>query len=319
MKIQDHPLYGATIQTLLKNLGINSIEELLIAIQLSFRVFYVPKKNGSKRVIEAPNQHLKSILKKLAVLLQLLDCPEYNFCGWKKQNTLQNAQVHVNANAYLVSDISAYYPNTKAKYVRKFFEKFNTDKETLDLLVKLTTFHNHLPTGAPTSPILVYLSHQELFDEIYAKMKEQGIKMSLYADDITLSSKHGITNATVKYIQSVLRRHELLVKLEKTKHFGYKKAKITGYYILQNGKISIPYCKGHDVVKMLKEKHINDMTENELQKLLGKINYIYKVDNKAFKITRIKIIKRLKQLLNEKLISVTSAFVLYQKMQYQIQ
>lgn len=324
MKIQDHPLYGGKIQTLidlLRNdaeLSDISIEKINSAIKSGYHVFYVPKKNGSKRIIEAPNDYLKLILSALAQNLQLLDCPEYNFCGWKKQNTLQNAQTHINANAYLVSDISEYYPNTKAKYVRDFWKKFNTDEESLDILVKLTTYHNHLPTGAPTSPILVFLTHEELFNQIYKKMKEQGIKVSLYADDITLSSKHGITNSTVKYIQSVLKKHKLLLKPEKTKHFSYKKAKITGYYILQNGKLSVPYCKGHDVVKMLKEKPIKDMTENELLKVLGKIEYIRKIDKNAFKIKRLKIVKQLKQVQALKYITTVMGYFKYQNMMYQL-
>lgn len=71
MKIQDHPLYGGNIRTLLKlfrnynkilhNL---SIEEINSAIKLGYRVFYVPKKNGKKRIIEAPNYDLYQHLHK---------------------------------------------------------------------------------------------------------------------------------------------------------------------------------------------------------------------------------------------------------------
>jgi hypothetical protein len=305
MKIQEHPLYGGTIKTLLELLGVNDKEELITAINGGYRVFKIPKKDGKPRIVEAPNKQLKIILTKFVKLLQLLDCPEYNYCGWKKQNTLMNVKKHLkNANAYLVADISKYYPNTKAQYVREFFAKFNTDIETLDILVKLTTFHKHLPTGAPTSSILVFLSHKELFDKINAKMQEEEITFSLYADDMTFSSKHGITNQNLRYVRSILAKHHLQAKPEKSKHYSYKKANITGYYLLQNGKIDVSFSQRHKVIKKLKEKSIYEMTEKELMKLLGKINYIHAIDNKAFKITRIKVIKRLKQLYAERFISV---------------
>ena len=226
MKIQEHPLYGGTIKTLLELLGVNDKEELITVIKGGYRVFIILKKDGKPRIVEAPNKLLKKNLRKLAKILQLLDCPEYNFCGWKKQNTLMNVKRHLNANAYLTADISKYYPNTKVKYVREFFAIFNTDEETLDMLVKLTTFRNHLPTGAPTSSILVFLSHQELFDEINAKMQEEEITFSLYADDMTFSSKHGITNQKLRYVRSILAKHHLQAKPEKSKHYSYQKANI---------------------------------------------------------------------------------------------
>lgn len=311
MAIQDHPLKGGNTDKLIEILKSNneklidlSLDKIHNAIKIGFRAFSIPKKNGKLRPIEAPNKDLKLILSALSKSLQTLDCPEYNFCGWKKQNTLQAAKKHLNAHAYFTADISKYYPNTKAIYVRKFFEKFNTDKKTLDLLVKLTTFRNHLPTGAPTSPILAFLSHQELFDEINEKMKEESITFTLYADDVGLSAKHGITNETLGYIRSVIAKHQLQAHPEKSQHFSYKKAKMLGYYLLQNGKIDVPFSQRHKVIKKLKEKSIYDMSINELEKLLGKINYIHAIDNKAFKITRIKVIKRLKQLYTERFISV---------------
>ena len=57
-------------------------------------------------------------------------------------------------------DISHYFPSTKAEYIKQFFEKtFNVRSDVLDLLVnKLTTLNGYLPTGLPTSTILIIVA-----------------------------------------------------------------------------------------------------------------------------------------------------------------
>ena len=212
----------------------------------------------------------------------------YNYAGYEGRNAYQNAKAHVGNFAFVTLDIKSYYPNTKAKYVYELLvNKFGIceekDKEQLDFLMRILTFNGHVPTGAPTSPIIAFLAHKDLFDEIYEYTKALDIIFTLYYDDITLSAKHGITMEVVKHIEDILAKHELKINPKKTIFYSYKKAHITGYYIHQSGKISIPYHFGHDVVKMLDKKRIKEMSKKELNRLIGKINHIQYIDKKAFK------------------------------------
>ena len=90
------------------------------------------------------------------------------------QAILKNAQKHRFKREVTTIDIAHYFPNTSEKYIRQFFEKkLGVKKEVADILVKLTTHKNHLPTGAPTSTLLSCFVHQEIFDSIYKKMQSQ--------------------------------------------------------------------------------------------------------------------------------------------------
>lgn len=289
-------LYGiSTLQELAEILDF-PIKSLIEVTQKGYRGYYVQGKT-KKRLIEEPNILLKLILKELKeTLFEMFYCPEYNKC-WSGGNNYLNAQAHVGQHAYVTTDISSFFTNSKASYVRKFFkDKLKISGEALDLLVQMCTYKGHIPTGAPTSSILAFLSHKDLFDEIAEYMNKRDITFTLYVDDITLSAKHGITGEAIKLIKSVLKRHKLEIKPEKTKFYSYKKAMITGFYLTQDGKISVPDSVGHKVVSLLREKPLEDMNKKELRRVIGLINYCQTADKRSFSATQRNAIRALKKL-----------------------
>lgn len=289
-------LYGiSTLSELAQVLKIPE-ENLIEETQKGYRSYFVQGKT-KKRLIEEPNMILKDILKDLKKLLvKMFDCPEYNKC-WSGGNNYQNAQAHAGQHAFVTTDISSFFTNSKAYYVREFFKnKLNISGETLDMLVHMCTYRGHIPTGAPTSSILAFLAHKGLFDEIAQHMEERDITFTLYVDDITLSAKHGISGKEIKFIKSVLKKHKLEIKPEKTKFFNFKKAMITGFYLTQGGKISVPDNVGHKVVSLLREKPLEDMNKKELRRLIGLINYCQTADKRSFSATKRNAIQALKRL-----------------------
>lgn len=102
-------------------------------------------------------------------------------------------------------------------------KNLNISEKALDLIINMTTYNNHLPTGAPTSTILSFMAHKVLFDEIAEEMKKRGITYTQYVDDITLSAKHGITYKEVRYIQSILNKHTLRLKIKKQNSIATKR------------------------------------------------------------------------------------------------
>ena len=252
-------LYGiSTLSELAQALKIPE-ENLIEETQKGYRSYFVQGKT-KKRLIEEPNMILKDILKDLKKLLvKMFDCPEYNKC-WLGGNNYINAQAHVGQHAYVTTDISSFFTNSKACYVRRFFKnKLNISGEALEILVQMCTFRGHIPTGAPTSSILAFLAHKDLFEEIAEYMSKKDIIFTLYVDDITLSAKHGISGEEIKFIKSVLKKHKLEIKLEKTKFYSFKKAMITGFYLNQGGKVSVPDSVGYKVVSLLREKPLKSM------------------------------------------------------------
>lgn len=289
-------LYGISTLSELAEILDFPIRSLIEAIKKGYRSYYVQGKT-KKRLIEEPNVILKLLLKDLKeILFEKFDRPEYNKC-WLGGNNYINAQAHAGQHAFVTTDISSFFTNSKACYVRKFFkEKLNISGEALNMLVQMCTYRGHIPTGAPTSSILAFLSHKDLFDEIAEYMEERDITFTLYVDDITLSAKHGIKREEIKFIKSALKKHKLEIKPEKTKFFSYKKAMITGFYVTQGSKISIPDSVGYKVVSLLREKPLEDMNKKELRRLIGLINYCQTADKRSFSATKRNAIQALKRL-----------------------
>lgn len=289
-------LYGISTLPRLAEILDFPVKSLIEASQKGYRSYYVQGKS-KKRLIEEPNTILKLLLKDLKeILFEMFDCAEYNKC-WSGGNNYRNVQAHAGQHAYVTTDISSFFTNSKTCYVRKFFRnKLNISGEALEILVQMCTFRGHIPTGAPTSSILAFLAHKDLFDEIAQHMKEKDITFSLYVDDITLSAKHGITGEEIRFIKSVLKRHKLEIKPEKTKFYSFKKAMITGFYLAQGGKISVPDSVGYKVVSLLREKKLEDMNKKELRRLIGLINYCQTTDKRSFSATKRNAIQVLKNL-----------------------
>ena len=289
-------LYGISTLSELAEILDFPVKNLIDTSQKGYRSYYVQGKT-KKRLIEEPNVILKLLLKDLKeILFEKFDCPEYNKC-WSGGNNYLNAQAHAGQHAFVTTDISSFFTNSKACYVRRFFkEKLKISGEALDMMVQMCTYKGHIPTGAPTSSILAFLSHKDLFDEIAEYMSKRDITFTLYVDDITLSAKHGITREEIRFIKSVLKKHKLEIKTEKTKFFSFKKAMITGFYLAQGGKISVPDSVGHKVVSLLREKNLGDMSKKELRRLIGLINYCQTADKRSFLATKRNAIKALKRL-----------------------
>ena len=110
--------------------------------------------------------------------------------------------------------------------------------------------------SAPTSPVLLFLSHQEIFDKISKHMKRQGITMTLYMDDITLSAKRHISGKAVKYVEKTLSEHELRLNHDKIKRFGRDIGFVTGVAIKPSGKLEVPYKINYSVIEMLESKKV---------------------------------------------------------------
>ena len=113
--------------------GISTLPELADALKIpvnnlteetqrGYKSYYIQGKT-KKRLIEEPNMILKDILKDLKKLLvKMFDCPEYNMC-WSGGNNYRNAQAHAGQHAYVTTDISSFFTNSRACYVRKFFKE----------------------------------------------------------------------------------------------------------------------------------------------------------------------------------------------------
>lgn len=115
-------LYGISTLPELAEILDFPIKSLIDATKKGYRSYQVQGKT-KKRLIEEPNVILKLLLKTLKeILFDTFDCPEYNKC-WQGRNNYINAQSHAGQHAYVKTDISSFFTNSRALLCQKVFQK----------------------------------------------------------------------------------------------------------------------------------------------------------------------------------------------------
>ena len=199
-----------------------------------YHQFEKMKKDGGSRLISAPRQELKTIQKRIAILLQRIAPPEYLFAPVPGRSYVDNAAIHRGAECFRLLDIEDFFPNCTANKVIWFFHKrMECSSDVSAILRGLVTYNGSLPQGSPCSPILAYLCYVDMWEEINQIVSKAHCTLSVYADDITISGDL-IPEKTIWEIKKVLRRngHRHSTKKEQSK---LRTAEITGVILRPDG------------------------------------------------------------------------------------
>jgi Reverse transcriptase (RNA-dependent DNA polymerase) len=236
-----------------------------------YQSWQTPKKNGGFRLIEAPRDDLKRIQKRIADLLQRIEPPPFLFSPVAGRSYVDNAAHHLSARAFRLIDLEDFFPSCTANRVHWFFKtKMECSSDVTAILRTLTTKQGRLPQGSPCSPILAYYSYMDMWDEINEIAKSFGYKISIYADDVTISDEK-ILERAVWDIKKTLRRFGHSYKVDKDRRVIDSPADITGV-IINNGKLLLPnrqHLKIHNLKKALSKSLPNEEKTTLLAKLHG--------------------------------------------------
>jgi Reverse transcriptase (RNA-dependent DNA polymerase) len=231
--LENSCLYGLTSANKLATLLYSSLDGLnaLAQTEKRYRCWTEKKKSGGERHIEAPDENLKKVQRRIADLLQRISPPDYLMAPVRKRSYVDNAATHIGAKAFCLLDIEDFFPSCTDKKVFWFFNKrMNCAPHVAALLTKLVTFRGHLPQGSPCSPILAFLAYSEMWDEIHAVVIKSGCSLSVYADDITVSG-NTVYGRDVWQIKKILFRHGHRYSRRKERHIVDKPADITGVIV----------------------------------------------------------------------------------------
>ncbi len=190
--------------------GLLSVEPKFLSQQIyhtpdeaKYRTFEIFKKDGSTRTIHAPNKNLKFLQSRLSRLLyqsffDIHGAPEFPqkqlSHGFQKQRNLSiytNATRHVGRRFVFNADIENFFPSFNFGRVRGYFIKnkhFELNETVATVIAQTACFQNHLPQGAPCSPIISELITQTLDFRFQALARKFRCSYSRYADDITFST-----------------------------------------------------------------------------------------------------------------------------------
>lgn len=293
IKIGNSSLYNIRREDLLLLLGIKNdsiLQEL--TSDNNYSVYTIQPKN---RIVEEPNKKLKAVQTKFNKLLQRIETPEYVFAGRKKMNYILNAKAHMSCNDMICTDIRKFFPNTNVKYLQNFFE--NDLKMSPDVafdISNLLTINGHLPTGAPSSPLLTFWAYKKVFDNIYNYARSLGIKMTLYVDDMTFSSKSKVSSNLIPFIERELLNVGLQLHPEKIKRFKCSICKhVTGVCIDKKHKLRVKNEHRKNLLDILNSKEdITQLTTKQIETCIGMIQSMQLIEPKIFEPT----LKKLKDI-----------------------
>ena len=172
-------------------------------------------------------------------LLGRISPPDFLFSPVKGRSYVDNAAHHIGSNAFWLLDVADYFPNCTANNVARFFRRdLECSRDVTAVLVRISTHQGCLPQGSPCSPILAYFSNRPMWDEIDQLVRETGCKISLYADDITISG--GIVRReTIWKVKQTVYRHGFHLKPSKEVSLISAPADITGV-IVRDARTHIP-------------------------------------------------------------------------------
>ncbi len=250
-----------TNQQLADFLGIK-IGTLLFYCQYStpsnaYITFNISKKNGCLRLISAPNKQLKHIQTVLSKVLNEFYVPKKTAHGFIKQRSIiTNAEIHTNKRCMLNIDIKDFFGSIHIGRVIGLFKSmpFLFNKTIATSLAQLVCYKNHLPQGAPTSPVISNLICRKLDNDLIMLASKHKVLCTRYCDDITFSTKARILPPQIAKklddgkvilgdeLRLVFSNNKFVINEEKTRcQFFFNRQMVTG--LIVNEKVNIPRKK----------------------------------------------------------------------------
>ena len=254
-------------------------------IQEQYMIFQIPKKNGKTRTIEAPSQLLKKIQRRILSKILFQRAERSAMAFEKRRNIRKNASAHLGAAVVLCMDVKDFFPSLKFSQVTDYLESLGMQRNVSVLVAKICTLQGHLPQGAVTSPHLSNLLLAPLDKAIRNFCKVKKYHFTRYADDLTISGK--MNDEDIREAIAVCKKNFMTIGLklnpDKTHVMrnGNRKM-VTG--ITVNQKLSAPKSLRKRLRQRMYylnhfwEKDWHRLTEEELNNLLGLVNFVWSID-----------------------------------------
>lgn len=293
-----------------------------------YHTFYIPKKSGGLRKIDAPNPELMDTLRKLKTIFE----DDFNalyhtsaFAYVRKRSTVDAVKRHQHNESKWFGkyDLSNFFGSTSPEFVEKMFSmifpfsevmKNPEGKEQLTTALSLAFLDGGLPQGTPISPIITNLMMIPIDFTLSKKLRQfekQRFIYTRYADDFLISSRYDfdfkkIENLIVDTLRSF--NAPFSIKSSKTRYGSSSGSNWNlGVMLNRENKLTIGYKKKRQFQAMLasyvmdKQNGVNwDL--NDVQVLEGYRNYYRMIEGdtidkivehigKKFKVNIVRMIK----------------------------
>lgn len=186
---------------------------------------WVPKSDGSHRLIEAPKPRLRDLQRR--ILHEILDhLPPHDAAyGFVKGRSCASAAAkHAGEDVLVTVDLENFFLNTKLARVHAIFRCLGypyavarvltrlcgtitprtiLDAQSLDFLTRQRFATPHLPQGAPTSPALANLVALRLDHRLTGLARRFEARYTRYADDLTFSGDKTFRDQVPAFLRAV--------------------------------------------------------------------------------------------------------------------
>lgn len=203
-----------SVNHLLDVLGLSDEEDIYFysfnRSVFSYNSFYIPKRNGEKRLIEAPCKELKIVLKAIdSVFFRHFELSPSCCAYIRGRSIIDNAFPHLGAKTLLKFDIHDFFPSINLQRIVYLFRYYGYGTNVSRCLGYLCVNKDYvLPQGAPTSPMISNLVSVRLDARINGYCKAHfnsfGLRYTRYADDITISSLKRLSKKDIETIRKTI-------------------------------------------------------------------------------------------------------------------
>lgn len=294
-----------------------------------YREFYIPKKSGGLRKINAPEPELMDALRALKTIFEVEFGALYHtsaFAYIKHRSTLDAVKRHqANESKWFGKyDLSNFFGSTTLEFVMKMFSmvfpfseviKNEEGKNELEKALELAFLDGGLPQGTPISPLITNIMMIPIDFEMARGLREynhQRFVYTRYADDFLISSKYSFSFREIeRYLVGVLGSFDapFTIKPEKTRYGSSSGANWNlGVMLNKDNEITVGHKRKRQFQAML-TSYVKDRMngkpwdKNEIQILEGYRNYYRMVEKETIDA----MVKHLSEKLNVDIVSLIKA------------
>lgn len=248
-----------------------------------YKTFFIKKKDGSEREINAPSLSLKIVQRWiLENILNKIKTSQYSYGfskGMRKGCPLVYcAEKHKNSLYILKLDLKNFYPSIKREKVYFAFSDIGYNTDVSNMLTNICVVNDRLPQGAVTSPYLANLICRKLDLRIAGYCNKRDIVYTRYADDLTFScDDRDLLKKIYGMIKKIVEDEGFCLNQKKTVFMTPKNHKEVLGITVNDNLLKAPKKMKRDVRRMLHyEVATGDYTMND--KIRGYISYIDSIE-----------------------------------------
>nr|WP_298897143.1 reverse transcriptase family protein [uncultured Altererythrobacter sp.] len=270
-------LYGIhSTHLLAKKLGYPLSDLERLANKAKYRIFNL---KVSGRLVQEPPPPLQSLHRKVHRYLSRIEAPDYLHSAVKGRSYISNAKAHIGLGSMIKIDVKRFFPSVPQHRVMHFFRDImNCSGDVAGLLANLLCLDGRLPTGSSASPIVSYYAFKEMFDQIEDICRANGLRMTCYVDDITVSGR-GASRGVLNEVRMIISKSGL--GAHKAKFFDTARPKeVTGVMVKGNS-IDLPFSRWkaiRDSIRELESAETNEAKLGLYPSLISRLHEASQID-----------------------------------------